>query len=470
MRRAARRIPDQGRPVQGHTRIIRYLLLGLYILFFSLLASDSLRYHSMPVNDAREYLVLAHNVALHGSFSLSREEPPGRAAPTARRSPGYPFLLALAFRSFPDLGDLELPELFQPESQTRLWPLKLANAFLLLATSLLVLKIVWEITGDYVFSYATLALVGLDGTLHWRNQFFLAGVLCMFLLALFSLCAVLIAKRGNHLALAPAGFLLALLALTRASYYYFWLPVAALLVYLCLRKGLDRRRLIIGTALFLVCFFVPVWSWMARNHAQFDRFFLTDGGGLILKIRAETNMMTREEYLASFLYWSGSWSARELLLPQLFEESVTTRLNRMNAESFLGRAIRRSDELRRQFRSTVAADRRLLQEARGEILCHPVRHALVTLPVAVRGLNVQREFVISLAIFSSFFWVLIVGWMRNDLPVIAALTPAALSYLFHSLFTHNLPRYNSIVVPALWIGTVLFLRYVGRMAVRPGSG
>lgn len=432
--------------------------VALYLLLFTIASFEQLSSRKVPTSDAGEYVNLGYNLAKNGAFSLAgapRNE--GRYAPSVNRPPGYPAFLAFGMWLSGDPLTLEHEALFTPEAIPRLRPVRMVQCLLLLATSALAFLIVRKLTGNLILAGICMVLVGLDSSLQSMNRVFLSEQLGTFLFTLLTLFIVEISRGGRLVHFAAAGLSLAFLALTRAAFYHFWAPLLALYLGWQWRKAFDWKRILRTSGVFLLCFFVPAWAWMARNLHHFDRFIITEGGGLVLKIRAGMNMMTAREYLASFLYWSESEYLAGELLPAAFGPGAATRVAGFDPESFFWQAVNRRKELRRVEVRTAAADKILFREARAEILRHPVRHLLATIPLSFRGMKVERDLGKSMFLWLGLAAALGLAWRQGRAQEMAALCPAAISFGLHALLTHNIPRYNMILIPVLWISLVLIL-------------
>jgi len=103
-----------------------------------------------------------------------------------------------------------------------------------------------------------------------------------------------------------------------------------------------------------------------------------------------------------------------------------------------------------QIKDRALADKALFDEALGRIASHPLRHLAVTLPLAHRGIYVERTAAMSLLLFILAGTALARALATRDWPALAAFAPAVLSFGFHSFLTHNIPRYNVFLVPVLW--------------------
>ena len=442
---------------------LRASLSALFLVLFLFEGFDSLSFEQAPQKDAAQYVTMAWNIAQHAIFSMDSGDAK-TVSPTAYREPGYPALLAFGILVSPDLKEAPLESLLNDDFQPHLKFLKMLQVALLLVTAIASAGAVLVITGSELLAWVTLFLSGLDTALHRMSDTFLSEPLITMLLALLCLLLALAARKPTLPRCAGAGAILALLALTRAAFFYLWIPPALLLAVLVIRRPALRRTMLRGSLAFLVGFAALTGPWMVRNYIQFGRFFIAERGGMILAIRAETNMMTRDEYLASFLYWSNSSFLKEMM-DRHFEEATLARLDPSAEGGFVQLARARRRALNDELKDSSAADERLFEESMRKIREHPVRHLLATLPIGYRGLYVKSPLSVCLLLWIVFFTALMVAARAGDWAAVAALTPALMSFLFHAFLTHNIPRYNSVLIPALWIALAICLHHWGRSRV-----
>lgn len=431
----------------------------LLFLLAWLAGLDALQYERPPSKDAEQYVTFAYNLAHRGVFSLEGD-PEREAAPSAYREPGYPALLAIGIRLIPGIRAMSLEAILSEEEQPRLAPLKHIQLALILLTVLMAGALISELTGNGPLTVTGTALIGLDASILSLADPFLSEVLIAPLFAGLSWRLAVLARRPTSAGFAVAGALTGSLALTRAAFYYFWMPAAAIMILIAWRRP-DRRSLMLkGLAAFLAAFFVLVAPWMARNKVRFDRFFLAERGGMILAIRAEMDMMTRPEYLAAFLHFTNSRFLRDRLLPAWLGEEAAVRFG-PEAGGFVQTARDRRAALLDQMKDRALADRALFNEALGRIASHPFRHLAVTLPLAHRGIYVERSSAMSLLLFLLAGAAMARAFVRRDAAALAAFAPALLSFGFHAFLTHNIPRYNVFLVPILWAaGATLAARWL----------
>ena len=321
-------------------------------------------------------------------------------------------------------------------------------------------------------------MVGNSQVLLENVNLFLAENFTAFLILLTGLSFALTHIRSNRTRYYFAlGLILSLLVLSKAIFLYFSPIALLLLIYTTRRQKQPTRRILKNISMFTIGFLMLTLSWMGRNYYHFDRFFLTQRGGVILSGRAEYNNMTAKEYCAAFLYWTPNDRAKRLLR-KLFNKEDYQNLDRENIYGYRHRVIRKRGFLRETYSDHIIADKILLQEAREKILQNPFKHFLTTIPFAYRGIFVtQRLYLfddfylikgtyLCVILFFCLFMFTIVSLMEKKTELFLFFLPAIFSYSFYSFFTQNISRYNTPLIPVLWMATILFIyRYIVKYAI-----
>ncbi|MCW5959941.1 MAG: glycosyltransferase family 39 protein [Pyrinomonadaceae bacterium] len=209
--------------------------------------------------DSTGYDAIAQSLVSGGGFAIDGE-------PTAFRTPVYPMFLAAVYslfgRNFIVLGVIQSI-------------LGAAVCYFTYKTAILIF--------GRASAVAAAVFVALSPDLIiWTSGYVLTEPVYIFLLSAAVYAAVklieaesieLSDKKNIGLA-ALTGLLFSLTALTRPAFLYF-----AIIAFVFLALKIDRRKLILMIAVFLI----PVSIWTVRNYAVFDEVILTTtGGGYVL--------------------------------------------------------------------------------------------------------------------------------------------------------------------------------------------
>lgn len=209
--------------------------------------------------DSEQYITLAENIVEHGAFSLRETEP---FTPNARRTPGYPVLLAFLYIVAGHQHDPILIVACQVG-------LSLVNVWLTIqiGTKLFSPRTGWLAGWLYAFAPVTLVFTGLVMTETLFATLLLLGTL---------LCVELSQSGGRKVWFEAglAGIVFASMAYTRPIALYFVpIPLLALLVKL----NWSRRGFALG-GIMLLGFLATVAPWFYRNYTHFNAFMFTSIG------------------------------------------------------------------------------------------------------------------------------------------------------------------------------------------------
>lgn len=449
--------------------VLKLLLLIVICIYVAKNAAEQIRYSPVE-KDARQILTMALNAYNLGVLSI--EHSGNAVRPTAFREPGYPLFLSLGMSVIFKRNKLDISRVSEdttPDTQAKLNKLKYLNIVILFAIILASFVATYFFTGNYAISLLTIIMVGNDQVLLKNVNVFLTENFTALLVLLTGLSFAFIQLKSDRLRYYFAsGLTLSLLTLSKAIFFYFFPIAMLLLIYINKRQKLPTRRVLKNISVFALGFLMLTLSWMSRNYYHFDRFFLTQRGGVILRVRAEYDKMTPTEFAASFLYWTPNDMAKKLL-HKLFTKEDYHNLDRDNIYGYRHKVRSRRNFLRNTYNDHVFADKILLQEARDRILQNPFKHLLTTIPFAYRGIFVtQRLYIygdfylikgtyLCFILFLSLIIMTICSLKEKNIPLFIFFLPALFSFSFYSLFSHNIPRYNTILMPVLWVATMLFV-------------
>lgn len=456
--------------------LLRNLTNGLKLLMLLIIvamcwqaADKRIRYEPI-IYDAAHNLTMAINFYNHGVFSLDASG--SSVQPTAHRMPAYPFLLSFGLLFSFNRGEVQPVDVMQttkPSLQAGINQLKSVNKVVFILLAGLTFLAGYALTRSYAVSLAACICLAQSRNLLENVNCFLTESLTSLLLLLLSLGMALLQKsRRRALAYAAAGGLLAVLALSNAVYFYFF-PPALLLLWLGARNAnMTPLQALRRIGVFALVFTLLTGAWMTRNHAHFGRFYLTERGGGVLSGRAQYNSMTMSEYLASFLYWTNNDTAKRLLTTYFSPEEYRN-IDREYENGYRARTIARAQELLKQTGSQVETDKLLVAEGWQALRKNFLKHLANTVPFAYRGIFVSPRLYlwgdiyllkgtyVCYLLFLSLFVLTIQSLKTRNAVVFAFLAPSLFSYAFFSFFTHNIARYNTPLLPILWIAASIVL-------------
>jgi len=289
-------------------------------------------------------------------------------------------------------------------------------------------------------------------------------------------CLVAAMRSGRTAHFAWAGLSFGLLALTKASFLYVFIGLAALLLAIALigPRKLELTRRLAPIAALAAAFAAVVVPWMARNYVQLDKFQLAERGGVVLYLRALKNGMTADEYKGALYFWAPKplQSAIGNMLgfssADLQRGGRLQRLNRgpeadfyrddiaawrsarpEEAVTFIRKAL--AEQLRLERLAATGelaqpADAELQQRAIGMITADPVRHLATTPLFLWRGAFFPLPVLLAALIYA--MW-------RRDYALGIFVLPGLGTVMFFGLLTHFLPRYSAPILPMAVVTTVV---------------
>jgi len=447
--------------------IVISLLIFVYIPIFSINASHHIE-DKLLSSGSKQYFLCAYHMLRHGIYSMSYGDSPD-VRPSSYRPPGYSTFLAACLSIIPDFQGITLKDIVKRDERGKkiidskensgFMKIKSCEAFLYLIVSLLCMWMTLKITKKPYAAILVLVWVGLHPKMSSSLNQLHSEILQSFLVTMFSVSMYYIIEKRNIFLFAVSGLLLGCLTLTRATWYYFWIPALLFFIYLLWYSAEERKKIISGSIIFFVCFTVIAGGWMIRNYLQFERALISERGGVALDIRMNKNMMTWKEYKASFFFWSKNKYLSRTLLKKYFEPEDYRRHDRSNPDSFYQTARTRRHELNK-FNTPQVADKLQLNEAINKLVQHPFRNILVTLPITLRGIQkfghnntgILMIFITCIALFDAI--------KNKKRHTIAFLSPALLIFAFNCFLTHNIPRFNLPYIPIFIVSSFIGLEVI----------
>ncbi|MBM4309631.1 MAG: hypothetical protein FJ119_01620 [Deltaproteobacteria bacterium] len=457
------------------------LLLILVALCWSL---DGMLTQAPITKDARQNLRAGFNLNTWGVFSI--EEPDtGPPSPDNYREPVVPAAAALFMRlhpAFTAATDFE-----QVASGSLCRQVKRVNLVWALLTLLGTAVLAAELTRSAVAALVSCVLVWLTFLSNPEHIDTLCTEIPTAAVMLWASLLLVRSVRADRVRLFfAAGALYGVLCLTKAVFLYL-APLAMLIVFFCCASAarLSAVRAFAFCAVFAAGIAVAAGPWMLRNYMHFGSATLAQRGGTVLYGRMLRNTMTMDEVVSALYLW-GPGAYQKLVRSTFLDRSPEdfeyggrgARLNRSSDSGFAPRdeaaeragrpedaisfhSQSRAERVRviRRFASQghanpeLASDDHLQREARQWIVRHPVRHTLMSLLFAWRGIWCFYGGGIFTALnalcAAAFLGLAAYGPCAGRPRITACIALPFLMLSFNAFFSHNLSRYSAPAIPHL---------------------
>jgi 4-amino-4-deoxy-L-arabinose transferase-like glycosyltransferase len=261
-----------------------------------------------------------------------------------------------------------------------------------------------------------------------------------------------------------AGVLAGLAALSRPAFFYLF-AVSGAVALVAAMMSRDRRRTALPALGFLLAGALVIAPWVLRNAIVMGDAALTAGyGPHVLNERIAYDMMTWRQYRLSFLCWlpDGNGMGSLIFGPAACRPFQLS----LSPDTFYG--LGNGALMRQSLAASGGWPHMTHYLIQTYILPHPLRHALVTLSMALHGLWLSRYWGVVLAPICLVMTVK--AWRRRDLPFLAVSLPAWFMLLFAAALSVNQTRYNlMLILPFALSGTMLAEALIRRRHAR-GAG
>jgi len=292
--------------------------------------------------------------------------------------------------------------------------------------------------------------------------------LALFFTSAAMTAAVAAAKARRPLRwLLLAGAMLGLAAMTRPAFVYLLPAAAAVGALIAVCRPRPARGLALVAA-FLLAGAVVIGPWVARNAVVLSRPAMTSGyAALVLAQRVAFDLMSWRQYGAFYICGlpDGSGMGNLLLGPNACEpfqyEYRPDTFYWIGNHGFMQSTIAAAGGPAHQFDYLLHHD----------ILAHPFWHALVSIPMALRGLWIDHYWGLILAVLCVPLTLRAVR--RGDDALLAVTLPGWFMLAFHGAVAVNQERYNlMLMIPFSLAGGIALERAWQRWAGpgRAGSG
>ncbi|WP_428376011.1 hypothetical protein [Lichenicoccus sp.] len=245
---------------------------------------------------------------------------------------------------------------------------------------------------------------------------------------------------------AASGCMLGLAILSRPAFLYLFYASVVCASVVCgivplLRLARVRHRLAGSLAGFVAGTALPVLPWIARNAVELHRAALSFGyASHTLVQRIAFDAMTPREYGLSFVCWlpDGSGLGRLIAGRQACDRFGWDE----HPDSFY--SIGNGPLMQRTLDAAGGWPHHMAYLVHHYLLAEPLRHLLVSIPLALRGMYVDHWWGVLLAPVS--LWATTRAWRRRDWPVLLLSLPAWFLLAFNAVVAVNQPRYNLLLV------------------------
>lgn len=407
------------------------------------------------VADGMENLKIAHNIAVHNTFSSTAD-----LVPEMKREPMWPLFIA-GILSVADLNQKSVKEISTKHAAY----LKRINILIYVAVSVLATFWICLHTKRRLLALAgcmMISLISILTTPRLINKLNNEPLACLLLIVASLLFYRAVRKGG----VGPfwAGLCLGLLTLTKAQFLYISIFPIAWLYWKSWRKGFMA----------LLAMSIVVLPWLARNYHLFEEISISERGQTVLAIRfiltAKPHLAERKCMIYAFSHPQIRTSLHNVLHiddTDFLRDGECERLNRelcfdMGVEKvkcspfkedrakgqwdskiqyfFQGFSAGKAIEANQmEFKDISAFDLQLLETY------------ISTLPLFMwRGLGFTKYPLLSVAMVAALFLLA----FSKCWPI--AVIPIS-SHLFHVMLTHNLPRYHAVEFGVLFIALTYFL-------------
>lgn len=453
-------------------KIISFSILLVFLMVF--VAGFAYLYKKINVTtraDASQYITYAYNLAKENKFSMSTEDTDVKLS--AYREPAYPFLLSLAFR-VTNITEIPRKQIFYKDIESGQIAIKreISSIFkpyanlgivIYLLTGLIMFLIARKITDSTSLAVAApLLLVFLMPKIYVLTL--CNESLAFMLVALLTYTLVILAfNKAKTSVFAISGLVLGVLVLTKAHFMFLWFLLAVYFVFFLLR-GFEFRDIIKKVSIFIIAYWILVFPWMYRNYTHFNSFYITNRGGIVLNTRVEYNKMNLKEYILSFGYFSQiDFINNALLKTKYFKNDDIERLNRNNPNGFYETSKKYRKNMGKHIRSDkVSCDRQLTRESINWIISHPLKHLAVSIPLGILGISYSNNLfslILGYICFIAFMIASIRGFKNKDYILLSLVSVSLYNYMFMTFITHNIPRYNIVIIPMMIVCLVILFDY-----------
>ena len=400
-----------------------------------------------PRFDAVRYLNYSVNVYEHGVFGLSQPGASGEPSPARGNTPLYAAFLAAVYRL--DGTPVDQLRCFIEQAAGActhgFGAVRAAQLVLAVASLTCIWFAGWVLTGSAVGAWAAALFAYVSDQLGYYANTLLTENVSILLCALMTL-AICKTVHGGLRWYGVLGLSAGLLVMARPEFIYLayaFIAVAIVRALALRRASAWREGCLVVLAIALI-----VAPWLVRNRIAFGDASLTEAyAGPTLAQRVAYNRMSAKELGAAFVYWFPDFG--DTLAKRVFPADAYAKLD-FGPASYANDGVALHRDLVAKTGAQGDVLKTLIVE---EVVRHPVKHALVTVALAWRGIFVAKLW--GVAGLTAFVFI---GLKRKPPWRLLALAsaPAWFMLMFYAAVSVSIPRYSVCFIPvfALALGVV----------------
>ena len=445
--------------------ILLPLIIIATVVFSSLKNPDR-----APVADELTYINLAYSLYAHGVYGFS-SHPDVAPEPNGAVGPFYPAFLAAMMHIDPTLPPKLRCHRLRHITQDKRpcdsnfgvvkW-VQLAFAGLGMVAVWLIAKTISQRTG--VAGLAVVLCLASGEPTKFANHFLTEAIYLPLSIVFLALC-VWAMRNPRALPFAVVGAVLACIALTRPSFYYFFFLSFPLIVIAAkIQPSLRNETLVqafkaLGIPLltYALVFGVLTGSWIARNAQVIGVSSISVGySARTLATRLSYNEMTAREYAAGWLYWFPDFGDKAAIF--VFGEETIERLRFESPRGFYGfgttqvmNEVQAETQTTASFLSSKEGGVQTSWLINEKIIRDLPVHIATTLLMAWRGVFIGKYFGVLGLISIMLFIARPPTPYPHNLALLIALGLLMLG--FNAFFTLNIPRYNLFLMMPMSIAS-----------------
>lgn len=447
--------------------------------------------------DDQQNATMAYHLATSGVISASGQSE-NAPIPSMRREPFPAMVHALFYIAHPFLSDRNtLEEVTEGRLVKHIKQVNVIWAFFLfLGVFSLSSAIFRNPAGSFAIASFTI-IVSMAAFVYDRADRLFTELPAAALMVWASVALLRLVRERTLISAVLTGIVFGLLVLTKASFLYIGLVALVVMAAILWKQertlrggqGASPRPAFVWARLPAIAALVLLAicsAWATRNVIQFDKFAIAERGGDVLYYR----LLKMEQSTSGAIYaWSPA-SYRPLVGAITGYEPADLRSGQELA------AFRRAndDSIHRQRRAIfqermeaaglpyrqmtrLEQEHWLGQEALKAYAADPVRYAMWVPVFAWRGSFTGADSLgflrilwnplpenVTLLLYLNF----LAAGIGGVLLLRPTLGPAFLlpigTYMFHAMFSHNIPRYNEPLIPFLWLAAFISGAWLARAA------